>query len=396
MEGERGTTTSSSKGSRTLERGEAGGRSARRRRARGYPQRWPVGSEGPAPPCWASGTVVPAAMSPAPEPSGTQSVGAGASTAGSDDKAASAISGEGGPQTGGTEGNLPVDADLAEAVSAGEPRGGDERRLRARPARRTGRVGERPRLPSPVAVLAGSGQSLAWCPLSRQLKHLAGLVQSALTWFMDRQLKHLPTKFAGTGRRGTGARRHRRRLSTALNPSASGARDMRRGCTTMEARRRGCSGGALGERRAPSTTPLSLRGRRRRRRRCFLGRCGALPRPDAAEASESKEASESEKDSLPPDLPGEPTKGSASGSNELECSTMVAWAAAASGGRLKLEGVATPREASSASTSSAQDMREQEPGSMSTGSPPRAIVSQRAAVMQGDFLGHFTVATSVI
>jgi hypothetical protein len=109
-----------------------------------------------------------------------------------------------------------------------------------------------------------------------------------------------------------------------------------------------------------------MRALRRRRLRCRLGGAAALPRADDGGSSESpNEASESVKWSRSPyPSPGDAPKGAASGSRELARSTREPCAAAATGGKLGKAELPVLRAASASSTSSAQDRREQDPGSM--------------------------------
>lgn len=121
--GVRGTTTRSRRGFLARILGDAGGSSTCCRRERGKPWRRTARPEGPAPthPSSPAAAPEPATRSaPEPVPGPDCAASAGASTAWSVGSATKG-SGVGGPQTGGTDGDLPVDAERAEAVSAGEP-----------------------------------------------------------------------------------------------------------------------------------------------------------------------------------------------------------------------------------------------------------------------------------
>lgn len=80
-------------------------------------------------------------------------------------------------QTGGTDGDLPIDAEQAEAVSAGDrSQQGEDLRLRAARWRWLGRPGEQALFAPPCLIRSERGQSRAWWPSSMQLKHREGLV----------------------------------------------------------------------------------------------------------------------------------------------------------------------------------------------------------------------------
>ena len=70
---------------------------------------------------------------------------------------------------------------------------------------------------------ARSRQSEERCPKARHRKHRGFERQLAARWSNAKQLKHLPRRSVGTGRRGRYAWRFQR-LSTFIQPSASGAR----------------------------------------------------------------------------------------------------------------------------------------------------------------------------